>query len=70
MSQLMRCQPQIDESDDQALTTISYLPMSKSASSAAGDKLCFVWDSSKGKSAGSDLLLTYKRYYDLVHNVY
>jgi hypothetical protein len=46
--------------------TISCLALSSSTSSAASDQLYFVWDSSKGKSTGSDHLLVYKRYYNLV----
>ncbi len=34
-------------------------------STGASDQIYFVWDSSKGKSTGSDRLLTYKRYYNL-----
>ena len=34
--------------------TISYLAMSTSLSTAASDQLYFVWDSSRGKSSGSD----------------
>jgi hypothetical protein len=45
--------------------TISCVALS-SCSTAARDQLYFVWDSSKGKSTGSDYLLTYKRYYNLV----
>ena len=46
--------------------TISCVAPSTSASNAASDQLCFVWDGSKGKSTGSDHLLTYKGYYNLV----
>ena len=46
--------------------TILYVALSAFASSAATNQLYFVWDSSNGKSTGSDHLLTYKRYYNLV----
>jgi cell division protein YceG involved in septum cleavage len=48
-------------------TIISYPALSTSASSAASAQIYFVWDSSKGNSTGSDHLLTYKRYYNLVY---
>jgi hypothetical protein len=41
------------------LTTISYVALSTSASTAACDRLYFVWDRSKGKSTGSDHHLMY-----------
>jgi len=41
--------------------------LSTSASTAARDQLYSVWDSSKRKSSGSDHLLVYKRYYNLVY---
>jgi hypothetical protein len=44
----------------------SYPSLATSSSSAASAQIYFVWDSSKGKSTGSDHLLTYKRYYNLV----
>jgi hypothetical protein len=47
-------------------TTISYLALSTSASTAAGDRLYFVWGGNKGKLTGSDHHLVYKRYYILV----
>jgi len=46
--------------------TISCLALSSTAPSAASYVIYFVWDSSKGKSTGSDLHFTYKRYYNLV----
>jgi hypothetical protein len=46
--------------------TISCVALSTSASSGASVRLYFVWESSKRKSTGSDHLLTYKRYYNLV----
>jgi len=50
--------------------TISCLALfftaSTSCPSAASNEIYFVWDSSKGKSTGSDHHLTYKRYYNLV----
>ena len=45
--------------------TITYVALSIYAPSAASDQLYFVWDSSKGKSTGSDHCLSYKRYYNL-----
>jgi hypothetical protein len=38
---------------------ISYVTMSTSASTGASDQFYFVWDSSKGKSTGSDHPLPY-----------
>jgi len=46
--------------------TMSYLALSSYASTAASDQIHFVWDSSKGKSIGSDHPFTYKRHYNLV----
>jgi acid phosphatase family membrane protein YuiD len=46
--------------------TISCLALLSFTSSTASDQLYFVWDSSKGKSTGSDHRLVYKRYYNLV----
>jgi hypothetical protein len=46
--------------------TISCEALSTWASTAAGDRLWFVWDRSKSKSSGSDDLLTYKRCYNFV----
>ena len=45
---------------------VSYVAQSTSSPSTASAQLYFLWDSSKGKSTGSDHLLTYKRYYNLV----
>jgi hypothetical protein len=45
--------------------TKSSLVLSTSSSPGASDQLYFVWDSSNGKSTGSDHLLTYIRHYDL-----
>jgi hypothetical protein len=50
--------------------TISmYIALSSLASTAASDQKCFVWDSSKGKSTGSDHCLTCKWYYNLTKEV-
>jgi len=46
--------------------SISCLALSISSATGASDEVYFVWDSSKGKSTGSDHRLTYKRYYNLV----
>jgi hypothetical protein len=46
--------------------TISCERLTTAASTAASDQLYFVWDSSKGKSTGSDHSLAYKRYYNVV----
>jgi len=46
--------------------TISYVALSTTSWTTASDQFNFVWDGSKGKSTGSDRLLTYKRYYNLV----
>jgi catechol-2,3-dioxygenase len=46
--------------------TISYVALSTSTSTGAGDIYYFVWDSSKSKSTSSALWLAYKRYYNLV----
>jgi WD40 repeat protein len=45
---------------------ISCLAPSTCASSGASDRLCFVWDGSKGKSNGSNHHRTYRRYYNLL----
>jgi hypothetical protein len=42
--------------------TISCVALSTLTSTAASDRLYFVWDRTKDKSTGSDYLLTYKRY--------
>jgi hypothetical protein len=46
--------------------TISCVALSESAATGASDQIYFVWDSSKGKSTGSDHYITCKRYYNLV----
>jgi len=46
--------------------TISCVALSTSSSTVSRDQLYFVWDSSRVKSTGSDLLLTYKPYYNLI----
>jgi len=46
--------------------TISYVALSTCSSTGASEQLYFVWDSSKGKSTGSDHLLAHKRYYNLL----
>jgi len=46
--------------------SISCLAQSSFASTAARDQSYFVWERNKGKSTGSDHLLTYIRYFNLV----
>jgi hypothetical protein len=46
--------------------TISCVALSTSTPFAATHEFDFVWDGSKCKSAGSDHLFAYKRYYNLV----
>jgi uncharacterized DUF497 family protein len=47
-------------------STILCVALSTSSPTGASDQLKFVWDSSKGKSSGSDHFLSYNRYYNLV----
>jgi hypothetical protein len=48
------------------LATISCVALFTFASTGASGQSYFVWDSSKGKSTGSDHLLHYKRYNNVV----
>ena len=46
--------------------TISCVALSTPGPTAASDPIKFVWDSSKGKSTGSDHCRAYKRYYNVI----
>jgi len=46
--------------------TMSCVTLSTSTPSAASDQFYFVWDISKSKATGSDHLLAYKRFYNLI----